>query len=152
MGRSLPCLFSGMGVRPKCPALLPQHSLYQDLWFDGFWRQVFQCPAGRADDRDFLRVHQEMAWDEGSSDCGFPAWHKSMAYHDLSVESRIQSPALFSAFWYSMVILLLYLQACSPTYPFFSAFSCYSILCLWSIHCDYSHLFSALLWACRPGN
>src|SRR4051812_24020538 len=93
-----------------------------------------------------------MAWDEGGSDGGIPAWHQSLAYHDLSVESGIQSAAIFSATWCGMVLLLLYIHVCSSPHPFFSHVSCGSILCLWRRHCDYSHLFSPFLWTGWPAN
>src|SRR5207302_5362123 len=75
VGKSIPGLFSFMGIRPKCAALLPQHAVYRRLWFNGIWRTVVECPAGPAGDGDFLRFHQKMVRDKNGSDCCFPAWN-----------------------------------------------------------------------------
>src|SRR5437588_3172074 len=152
MGQSMASLFSFLGIGPKCAALVPQYAIYSGLWFDGIWRTVFQCSFGRADRGDFLRIYQEMVWGENCSSCLFFACHKSLAYHDVSMEPRIESLALFSAAGYRMLILLPYLQVCSQTHPFLSHFSCFGILCLWSIYYRYSPFFGALLWTCRLGN
>ena len=115
-----------------------------------FGERLSSRAAESAHDGDFLRLHQAVVWDEDGSDCGLPAWHQSMAHHDVSLEPGIESSAIFSAAWYHIPLLLLYIQTFSYTHAFFPLLSRSSILRLWRIDYYYPHLFSTLLWTSQP--